>query len=295
MLSRTTVQAGMHSFCPNETVRRDMTPRHHPTPDEVLAIIVDEHRHQSQVDPEAEPEAVLTFDSSIAEWRLACDLLEWQGLGQALNEGWEMSLSITQWREILEPPRQRTLRTLCEAISLQAQIESLPERGLLGCRSQEGRALRTVRAVLLRLGMPRNEIRASTPIAPVLTRYGSRLLWPCVRLAPNALPPIKHVGRMHQLLVLTMLSLLLIGSALALLKLPLGDWSLCLALVVMLLLWIPHPLFRGSLVLPGITTLGELAACLGRSVRGESGVTPNGGPAAQPGNSAVTEGRPSVS
>jgi hypothetical protein len=250
-------------------VRRNMTPRHHPTPDEVLAILVDEHRHQSQVDPEAEQQAVLAFDSSIADWRSACDLLGWRRLGQALNTEWGMSLSMEEWRELLEPSGQRTLRTLCEAISRRAQIESLPEMGLLGCRSPEGRALRAIRATLIQLGMPRGEIRASTPIAPLLTRYGWRLLSPCVRLAPRALPSIKHVGRIHRLLLLTMLSLLLVGGGLALFKSPLGAWSICLALVSMLLLWIPHPMFRGSLMLPGITTLGELAACLGTSVRGE--------------------------
>jgi hypothetical protein len=64
--------------------------RRRPTSDEVLAILVDQHRLQSQVDPEAEPDALLTFDSSIADWRSACDLLGWRGLGQALtrNGGW---------------------------------------------------------------------------------------------------------------------------------------------------------------------------------------------------------------
>jgi len=42
-----------------------------------------------------------------------------------------MSLSMAEWRVLLEPPGQRTLRTLCEAISRHAEIESLPEKGLL--------------------------------------------------------------------------------------------------------------------------------------------------------------------
>ena len=65
-----------------------MQSRHHPTPDEVLTILVDQHRHQSQVDPEAEADAILTFDSTIADWRSAGDLLGWHRLGQALNEDW---------------------------------------------------------------------------------------------------------------------------------------------------------------------------------------------------------------
>ena len=251
-----------------------MTPRHSPTPEEVLAILVDQHRHQSQVDPEAEPDAVLTFDSSIADWRSACDLLGWRGLGRALNEEWAVNLSMAEWRFLLEPSGQRTLRTLCEAISRQARIESLPDQGLLGCRSAEGRALRALRAVLLRLDMPREEIRTTTPVAPLLSKYGWRLLSPCVRFAPGALPAVRHVGRTHKVLMVVMVSLIIASIGLALFKSPVAAASLCIALVIMLLLWIPHPIFRGSVVLPGIANLGDLATCLAMKVRGNQGGAP---------------------
>jgi hypothetical protein len=272
-----------------------MMPRRRPTPDEVLAILVDQHRLQSQVDPEAEPDALLTFDSSIADWRSACDLLGWRGLGQALNEEWGLSLSMTAWRDLLEPAGQRSLRILCEAISCQAQIESLPDKGFLGCRSSEGRALRALRDVLLRLGVPRHEIQATTPVAPFLSRYGWRLLSPCLRFAPGALPSIKHVGRMRRVLLLLMGSLMIASIGLALFRSPLGAPSLCLALLCMLLLWIPHPIFRGSLVLPGVATLGDLATCLAKRTSGEHGTAPNNGPANPPRNLEVIEEPPASS
>lgn len=272
-----------------------MTPLHHPTPDEVLAILVDQHRHQSQFDSEAEPDAVLTFDSSIADWRLACDLIGWRGLARALNEEWGMSLSMHEWREVLEPADKRTLRILCKTISRESVIEGLPQRGLLGCESPEGRTFRAVRAVLLRLGMPREGIRSATLVAPLLAGYGWRFLWPCLRFAPGALPALKHVGRFHRGLLIAMGICFLVGIGFALFKSPLAAWSLILALTIMLLLWIPHPLFRGSLVLPGIATLGELAVCLANNGGGEQDASPNVGPATQSGNSGVTEGPPSVS
>jgi hypothetical protein len=246
-----------------------MTSRRHPTPDEVLAILVDQHRHKSQVDPEAEREVMLTFDSSIADWRFACDLVGWRGLGRALNDEWEMSLSMTGWREILEPADKRTLRILCDRISLEAEIESLPELGFLGCSSPEGRALRAIRAVLLRLGTQREQIRATAPLTPLLSRYGWRLLSPCLRLAPGALPPIQHVGRIRRTIWAVMASLLVASPVLMLFASPLGAWSLCIALLLMLALWLPYPIFRGWLVLPGVVTVGDLAACLGKGMSGE--------------------------
>jgi hypothetical protein len=271
-----------------------MMPLHHPTPDEVLAILVDQHRHQSQVDPEAELDAVLTFDSSIADWRVACDLVGWRGLARALNEEWGMSLSMREWWEILEPSDKRTLRILCKTISHESVVEGLPQRGLLGCGSPEGRTFRAVRTVLLRLGMPREEIRNATLVKPLLSDYGWRFLSPCLRFAPGALPAVKHVGRFHRGLLIAMGFCFLVGIGLALLKSPLAAWSLILALTILLLLWIPHPLFRGSLVLPGIATLGELAVCLAKGGGGEQDGPPDVGPAPQSRNSGVTEVPPSA-
>jgi hypothetical protein len=248
-----------------------MIPKRQPTAEEVLAILVDQYRHQSQIDPESEPGMTLTFDSSIADWRVACDLLDWRRLALALNAEWGLSLSLAEWRGLLEPAKERRLRAMCETISSRAQIESMPEFGYLGCRNVEGRALRSLRAVLLVLGMPREEIRTTTPVAPLITKYGWRLLSPCLRFAPGALPSIKHVGRTHRILVIAMASFTLVGVVLAAVHLPFGGLSLCLALVCLLLLWIPHPIFRGSLVVPGIDTLADLATCLAKRVRATKG------------------------
>lgn len=264
----------------------------HPTPTEVLAIMVDQHRHQSQVDPEAEPDAVLTMHSTIADWRNACDLVGWRGLGRALNDEWGMALNTRRWREILEPPDKRTLRTLCETISQEALIESFPAIGFLGCRSSSGRAMRAIRAVLVGLGVPRHEIRSTTAVASLMTRYGWRFLVPCLRIAPGALPALKHVGKFHRMLLIAIGALLLAGIPLELFNSPLGAWSLILALTIMILLWIPHPLFRGSLILPGVANLADLATHLGRWKDREPSSAPGGSSCAELGNSDTNERPP---
>ena len=55
------------------------------TAEYVLDVIRDSHRQQSQIDAEADPDVDLTFETTVAEWRDACDLIGWQGLGQALD------------------------------------------------------------------------------------------------------------------------------------------------------------------------------------------------------------------
>lgn len=227
----------------------------------------DQHRHQSQVDPEADRSAILTFGSSVADWRSACDLVGWRRLGRALNQEWNINLSTPEWQGLLEPAGERYLRSLCEAVSEHAEIETIPEKGFLGCRSPEARAMRALARVLVRIGVSRQEIRASTPLEPLLTEHGWHLLSPCVRLAPGALPPLKAAGRLHCFMVI-MLLVFLCGGALSAIS-PIGVLSFCLAALILILLWIPYSPFRGSLLLPGIHTLGELATCLAKTRTGE--------------------------
>lgn len=215
---------------------------------------------------------MLTFDSSIADWRSACDLVGWRKLAKVLNEEWGMTVTDADWRDILEPPGGRTIRNLCEVISRGGLIECIPERGLLGCRSADGRVLRVLRRILLQLGEPRGKIGANALVGPLLSKYGAHFLSPCLRIAPGALPALKPVGRFRKGLVVALSCLLLIAMccylsaslAPGLPLLSLGTWSLISGSLAFLLLWIPDPLFRGSVILPGIVTLGDLAECLAR-------------------------------
>jgi hypothetical protein len=58
------------------------------TPAYVLDVIRDQHRQQCGYDPMADSDAELTFETTIAEWRDACDLLDWRRLGRALDREW---------------------------------------------------------------------------------------------------------------------------------------------------------------------------------------------------------------
>jgi len=255
-----------------------------PSPDEVLAIIVDQYRHASQVDPEFEPDVVLSFDSTIADWRIACDLVGLERLGHALNETWGMALKQDDWEALLEPEGQRTLRALCEVIAKHALIETMPDKALLGGLCQSNRAFRAIRDVLLSLGVPRIEIRLETPLSPLLTRFRGRLLVPCINLAPGALPPIAHVGHVYRLIHGGAAIAFVVGLVLGIFKstlvvVPLGVFALGMGLGLL-----PFPMFQGRIEVPGIRTLGELAECLGaqcnRQTIGEPPADASGLPAA---------------
>jgi hypothetical protein len=160
-------------------------------PDFVLSVIVDNHRQQSQFDPEADPIAVLTFDTTVAEWRNACDLVDWRRLGRALNDNWKIDCSKEQWKSVLVPPRQRKLLDVCNLIAAEASREVIRPVALLGRPCATAGAFLTVRHFLQKAGADADAITPSTPLAPFLRNYYGVFLGPVSCLAPNTLPPVK--------------------------------------------------------------------------------------------------------
>jgi len=90
------------------------------TPEYVLAVLQDMHRQQCQYDSDAEPDVVLSFETSIAEWRDACDLLEWRGLGRAHNEVFASLVQTVNGKMSWSQPRQ------CGSVTSASSSPGLP-------------------------------------------------------------------------------------------------------------------------------------------------------------------------
>lgn len=161
------------------------------TPNYALALIRDSHRQQCQYDPEADPSVELTFDSTVAEWRLACDLVSWRELADASNAWWGFECSREEWRAALEPATERTLRDVCELLARHAKIPRPRPAMLLGSPCVSGGTFLTIRALLGEAGADAREIAPSTPLDYYARRYLHVFLGPISWLAPDALPPVK--------------------------------------------------------------------------------------------------------
>ncbi len=122
------------------------------TPEYILSVIQDSYRFSCANDPEAEPGMELTFESSVEDWRLACDLLPWKKLGNALNEWFNISLDSAEWYLLLEPESDRKLREVCEAIAKIADREKIRPLKIFGQECTKGGIFLTIRSKLPRPG-----------------------------------------------------------------------------------------------------------------------------------------------
>lgn len=157
--------------------------------EEVLAVFRTEYRYSEQFDPEEMVGCEISFETTVEEWRDACDLVSWWGLGRALNADWEIDVSDPDWKGTLEPARRRTLRDVCELIASWARLPVVEPAGLLGGRCDTVGALRAMRVVA---GLHEPGALRLRPSAPLGPESGSRewaLVRAALKLAPGSVEP----------------------------------------------------------------------------------------------------------
>lgn len=157
----------------------------------ILTVLAEEHRQQCQHDPEADPSATLSFTTTVAQWRDACDLLPWRQLARALTEHWQISASDDDWQGILEPAEERTLFDVCRFLSERAQHPNLAPRGYLGARCSAAAAFLGIRSALAAAGQDVSAVTPSTDLAPFLRTAARVFLTFGARTSPGSLPPIR--------------------------------------------------------------------------------------------------------
>jgi hypothetical protein len=160
------------------------------TPEHVLEVLRDSYRQQCRYDPEAEPDIVLSFDTTVAEWRQACDLLPWRGIADAFNIEWGIQCSREQWKAALEPAKRRTLRDVCMLLAQHAELPQIRPVAIFGSACLSAGMFLTIRSLLRKAGADVAEVAPSTPLDSYTRRYPEVFLGPISWLAPGALPPV---------------------------------------------------------------------------------------------------------
>ncbi|MBD8387197.1 hypothetical protein [Dysgonomonas sp. BGC7] len=146
------------------------------TSEDVLNIFVEQHRLASPFDPEADPFIELSFDSSIAEWRDANDLISWRPLSLFLNKEFRISPSEKEWKSVLTPSCRRTLKGVCDLIVTHSSNDNIYPMRVLGKECLSSSVFFTLKRSLKEEGVDVSEIRPSTALSPYLDKYFSEMI-----------------------------------------------------------------------------------------------------------------------
>jgi hypothetical protein len=229
------------------------------TPEYILAVIRDSHRQQCQFDSEANPDVELTFETTIAEWRETCDLIEWSGLGRALDDIWNLGRADEAWRAVLEPDEERTLRDLCEFIAPGAVRPTIEALKILGATCLPAGAFLAIRSLLHDAGVDTDPVMPSTPLGEYARRHLGVFLGPISRLAPNALPAVKVSTPWHNLCFACLLLAMLVLAG----SFFIGPFATTAGVILGLTsyagLWICALLRPSKVIFGNLRTFGDLA------------------------------------
>ena len=167
------------------------------TPDYILSVIQDEYRLICENDWESEPDMNLTFDSTIKDWRIACDLLPWKQLGSALNEWFNVSIDSSKWKSLLEPASKKTLKGVCEEIAKYSDRETIKPIRIFGKECLKGGIFLTIRSKLAEAGADVSSLTPKSLLDEYIADYYETFFKISSRLFPNKFPVIKVIKPLH--------------------------------------------------------------------------------------------------
>ncbi len=240
------------------------------SPEFVIAVICDEYHQQLQYDPEAEPNIDIKFSTTISEWRIACDLLGWRGLGRALDKEWDIGASDSQWKELLEPADKRSLGDLCKfiATTTKKKRDVAQPIVLLGSSCLTASTFFAIRYYLARAGADVSNLRPTSLVGPYISNHLEVFLGPIAQLAPEKLPLVEIDASLQDIfmgIALLGMLLMVIGGTLtialrdlALLILLIGVAMVGCGILGSFLAYFFHPKIK----LTGIMTFSELVYAL---------------------------------
>lgn len=156
------------------------------TAEYVLAVLRDQHRRLFEED-----RFDLTFESTVADWRDAWDLVGWRDLGHAWNHCLSIDCSDAEWKQVLEPAGKKRLAGVCELIARHTTRPRIRPAGFLGATCVTAGAFLAIRSLLRQAGANADAIAPSTPLALHARRHSEVFLGPISRLAPGALPAVR--------------------------------------------------------------------------------------------------------
>jgi hypothetical protein len=157
------------------------------SPKDVLEVLRDNVRQ----DPYAfidDPSTELLMSTSVQDWQDDADLLPWPKLADAFNAYWNMNASREQWRQVLTPENNRTIRDVCGFIAAHGQIENVNPPKLFGRECAPAGVFFAVRDLLSRGGADVTDVVPSSELKNYAINHADVFVNEISRLAPGRLP-----------------------------------------------------------------------------------------------------------
>jgi hypothetical protein len=182
---------------------------------DILQMLISQYQFAIEFDPVVNKGMDFNYESSIFDWRDACDLIEPKKLAKVYHQSFKLNRPISELENILTDENNRTVSDFCEYIAKHAERQKIEPISLLGQNCQTASIFRTLKQNLSNNGADTRDIKPSSEINLFFMKYGGLLVDEVNKIAPGTMSEfdfkqnwISRIGR--NLLFVGILAMILI-------------------------------------------------------------------------------------
>lgn len=156
------------------------------TPDEVLDLL----RYNQVLFEECDEESDdISGDTSVYDWFERSDdgqfSRAWVATAGTLNMNFGIDVPLNEWKNILNPPRQRRLADVCRFVAKRATVPDIPIPRILGTPCRSAGAFHTVRKLLAAQGAVTSGLTPSSPLSEYAANGMPEIGMDLIRMSPS--------------------------------------------------------------------------------------------------------------
>lgn len=161
-------------------------------PEEILQILNDFYNYQAVFDPEVDSGETLTFNTTISEWRMICDLIEPIKLAKCHHDFFSIKTPLSDFEQLLHDEDNKTLGDFCNYVSANSEKTDIKPITSLGQKCLTASIFKSLIGKLNNRGIDTKDIRPSSKFVPLFDKYTNEFIEEVNKLAPGSLTKFEY-------------------------------------------------------------------------------------------------------
>lgn len=161
-------------------------------PNEILQILIDFYNCQSVCDPEVDKGHILTFETTVSDWRMICDLIEPVKLAKFYHDLFNLRTPLADLEQLLLDENSKTLSDFCKYIADNSEKTEIKPIISFGQKCLTASIYKSLMNKLNIQGIDTNDIRPSSKFIPLFDKYTDAFMGEVNKLAPGSLTKFEY-------------------------------------------------------------------------------------------------------
>ncbi len=162
------------------------------SPNEILQILIDFYNFQAAFDPEVDSGQILTFNTTISDWRMICDLIEPIKLAKCHHDFFKIKTPLADLEQLLLDEDSKTIGDFCNYVAEYSDKTEIKPVISLGQKCLTASIYKSLISELNNRGIDTKDIRPSSKFVPLFDKHTDAFMEEVNKLAPGALTKFEY-------------------------------------------------------------------------------------------------------